>query len=292
MFSLFRQGLKKISDSFREAFRSLADRPDAESLEALRARLLEADLGPHATEALLTELASGAQKSRDLAQIAREVLTAGLEGIEKPLTLPSSLQTILVLGVNGAGKTTTVAKLAHFFKAAGRKVLIGSVDTFRAAANQQLSLWATRVGVELVESRTGADPAAVAFDALQAAQSRGSDLLLLDTAGRLHTKESLVAELQKISRVLKKLDPSAPQERWLVLDGNSGLNNLVQARAFAQAVALTGLIVTKLDGSARAGSLVPLYEELRLPVYFVGLGEGLEDLRPFHLADYLDGLFA
>lgn len=290
MFSLFRQGLKKVSQGIQAVFNKIGDRPSAQTLEELEATLLQADLGPGATAAIVKELQGTRQSGRTPGEIAKEILSQRLEGIERPLKLEAGLQTILIAGINGAGKTTTVAKLAAAFKAQGRKPIIASADTFRAAANEQLAMWAQRAGVPLIESKSGGDPAAVAFDALSAAKTRGHDVLIIDTAGRLHTKEGLMTELQKIEKVLKKIDPAAPQHCWLVLDGSLGLNNLSQAEAFAKIINVTGLIITKLDGSAKAGFLVPLYEKLKLPVVWVGLGEKMEELQPFDKESYLEGL--
>jgi fused signal recognition particle receptor len=290
VFSFIKKSLQAVSSGIQAAFKKLSDRPDAQSLEELETVLLAADLGLDATNAILGEVGNERQKNRSVSDIAKEVLRKRLEGIETPFHFDAGLQTILIVGINGAGKTTTVAKLAANFKAMGRNPLIASADTFRAAANEQLSSWAARAGVPLIESRTGADPAAVAFDALKAAQSRAHDTLIVDTAGRLHNKESLMTELTKIDKAIKKLDSKAPQHRLLVVDATLGLNSLAQAKAFSQAIKLSGLIVTKLDGSAKAGVLVPLFEELKLPVYFVGVGEKIDELKPFVLQEYLEGL--
>ena len=290
MFSLFKKGLEKVSKSFQTVLGKLGDRPTPEALMQLEEVLLQADLGPQVVGEILKELRDERQKGRAPREIVKEILRAKLAGVDKEFPWGAGLQTILIVGVNGAGKTTTVAKLAGLFKRQGRNPMMGSADTFRAAANEQLAMWAQRAGVPLVESKSGGDPAAVAFDALKAAQARGHDTLLIDTAGRLHNKESLMAELQKIDKALGKLDPAAPQHRLLVVDGTLGLNSLMQAKVFHEAVKLSGLIVTKLDGSSKAGALVPIYQALRLPVYWVGLGEGMEDLQPFNLEEYLEGL--
>lgn len=290
MFSLFKKGLERVSNSIVATLTKLGDRPDAQTLDKLEQTLLEADLGPMATEAIINELSAQRQQGRPTVEVLKECLRKRLAGVEKPFIPATGTQTVLIVGINGVGKTTTVAKLAYWAKAAGRRPLIASADTFRAAANEQLAIGAQKAGVALIESRTGADPAAVAFDALKATQARNNDMLIIDTAGRLHTKEKLMDELGKIDRALKKIDPSAPQHRLLVLDATLGLNTLAQAKAFAEAISLTGLIVTKLDGSAKAGAIVPLYEELRLPVYFVGLGEEIDELEEFSTAKYLDGL--
>ena len=196
-----------------------------------------------------------------------------------------------MIGVNGSGKTTTSAKLAWRLKEEGRTVTLAACDTFRAAAVEQLKTWAARLHLEIVASHTGADSASVAFDAWQAAKSRGRDFLIVDTAGRLHTKSNLMDELAKIRRVLQKNDPSAPQHRWLVVDGSLGSNSIEQARVFHQSFGLTGLVVTKLDGTSRGGALVGIYRQLKIPIYFLGLGEKAEDLQPFSVRDYAKAVF-
>jgi fused signal recognition particle receptor len=196
-----------------------------------------------------------------------------------------------MIGVNGSGKTTTTAKLAWMLKQDGKKVTVAACDTFRAAAVEQLKSWATRLNLDIVASHTGADSAAVAFDAWQAAKSRGSDYLIVDTAGRLHTKGNLMEELAKIRRVLQKHDPAAPQHRWLVVDGSLGSNSIEQAKVFHKSFGLTGLVVTKLDGTSRGGAIVGIWRELKLPIYFVGLGEQPEDLQPFSIENYAKAVF-
>ena len=193
--------------------------------------------------------------------------------------------------MNGAGKTTTSAKLAWYFKKNGNSTLLGACDTFRAAANEQILSWSNRLDVDLISSQHGADAASVAFDSYEAALGRGHDYLILDTAGRLHTKTNLMEELKKIQRVLQKKDADAPQHRWLVLDGSLGTNSIDQARAFHEGFGLTGLVITKLDGTGRGGAIVGIYRELGLPIYFVGLGEDPEDLQPFDKDDYIRAIF-
>jgi fused signal recognition particle receptor len=198
---------------------------------------------------------------------------------------------VLVVGVNGAGKTTTIGKLAHNYKQAGLKVLIASADTFRAAANEQLDIWATRAGVEIVQKATGADPSAVVFEALEKAKSQNVDVVLIDTAGRLHTKSNLMKELEKIRGVVSKVIPHAPNEVFLVLDGNSGQNALVQAKEFLKATELTGLIVTKLDGTAKGGVVFQISAEQKIPIKYIGVGEGIEDLQDFDSKQFIEALF-
>ena len=222
----------------------------------------------------------------------------GSPSFDKNTSLPQSpsktqavdLQVILLLGINGAGKTTTAAKLAHFFEKNNRRTLLGSCDTFRAAADQQLKTWAERLKLDCIGSQQRADAASVAYDVCQAGLHRGYQRVILDTAGRLHTKTSLTEELKKMVRVLHKCHPSFPQHRWLVIDGSLGTNSLQQAKLFHEAVGLTGLIVTKLDGTSKGGALVGIYQTLHVPIYFVGLGEKAEDLQPFAAASYVEAL--
>ena len=219
-------------------------------------------------------------------------LSRVLAGSEGPLTrVAKPPTTIVMIGVNGSGKTTTTAKLAWMLKQQGHSVTIAACDTFRAAAVEQLRAWAEKLDLELIANQPGADAAAVAFDAWQAASARGRDFLIIDTAGRLHTKTNLMEELAKIRRVLQKHDPSAPHHRWLVVDGSLGTNSIEQARVFHQSFGLTGLIVTKLDGTSRGGALVGIWRELKLPIYFLGLGEQAEDLQPFRIDLYTRAVF-
>jgi len=197
---------------------------------------------------------------------------------------------ILIVGVNGTGKTTSVGKLAWLYRQLGKKVLLGAADTYRAAAVEQLSIWAERCGVDIVKQQHGADPAAVAYDAVQAAQSRGADVVLLDTAGRLHTAANLMQELQKIRRVVQKVDPAAPHETLLVLDANTGQNGLVQAREFTSTVEVSGLFLAKLDGTAKGGIVIAIKRGLGIPVQFVGVGESLEDIEEFDAASFAEAL--
>jgi fused signal recognition particle receptor len=196
-----------------------------------------------------------------------------------------------LIGVNGSGKTTTTAKLAHKLKNDGQTVIVAACDTFRAAAVEQLKSWAERLQIEIVASHTGADSAAVAYDAWQAAKARGHDWLIVDTAGRLHTKGNLLEELAKIRRVLQKHDATAPQHRWLVVDGSLGANSIEQAKVFHQSFGLTGLVVTKLDGTSRGGALAGIYRQLKIPIYFIGLGEQPDDLQPFSVEHYARAVF-
>ncbi|MGE5400908.1 MAG: signal recognition particle-docking protein FtsY, partial [Ignavibacteriales bacterium] len=198
---------------------------------------------------------------------------------------------ILVIGVNGAGKTTTIGKLAHNYRQAGLNVIIGSADTFRAAANEQLEIWAQRAGVEIIQSSTGSDPSAVAFDTMNAARKKNADVVLIDTAGRLHTKQNLMEELKKIKKVMSKVVDYAPNETFLVLDGNTGQNALIQAEKFREVTEITGLIITKLDGTAKGGVVFQICSQQKVPVKYIGVGEGIDDLQTFDAKSFVSALF-
>ena len=298
--------LKKFRDGLTKTARGIADKTqslftgralDASSLAALEEALYTADFGAATTTEILEEIKRAHQQERELrgqeaAAIGAAVLRRVLAGSEGRLEGgASSPEVICLIGVNGSGKTTTAAKLAWMLKQDGRSVTVAACDTFRAAAIEQLRTWTERLDLELVASHTGADAAAVAFDAWQAAKARGRDFLVIDTAGRLHTKSNLMEELAKIRRVLQKHDPAAPQHAWLVIDGTLGANSIEQAKVFHRSFGLTGLVVTKLDGTSRGGAIVGIWRELKLPVYFVGLGEQAEDLQPFSVDNYVKAIF-
>lgn len=297
----FRRGLKRSTPTFHRAFERLGSlmqggRLDAAVLEELEEGLYEADLGPETVEEIIEAIRRAAKRNPqvtidDLKEAAYGVLTevmAGSTGGFEPD--PEGLEVVVILGVNGSGKTTTTAKLAKLYQDSGHRVVVGACDTFRAAANEQLKEWSARLGLDLISSQQGADAAAVAYDAMQAALKREAGILLLDTAGRLHTKEPLMRELQKIRRVLEKQDENAPQHAWLVVDGSLGSNSIEQARVFNEMFGLTGLIITKLDGTSRGGALVSIYRELEIPIYYVGLGEKPEDLQPFSEDEFVRAL--
>jgi fused signal recognition particle receptor len=254
-------------------------------LETLEENLLLADVGAKTTAELVATASKegGRGGDRAVTQALRARLEAILVPYDQPLTVKPSARpfVILVTGVNGSGKTTTIAKLAHRLRSQGHGIMLAACDTFRAAAVEQLEAWGEREGVPVIAQRTGADPAAVAFDAWQAARARNTDVLIVDTAGRLHTQGHLMAELAKVRRVLARNDEFAPHETLLVLDGTTGRNALAQARHFTETVGVTGLAITKLDGSAKGGAVVAIARELELPIRFLGLGEGIEDLVPF-----------
>jgi fused signal recognition particle receptor len=320
MFSLFKKfkaGLAKTVAAIAAKTHGLfgGQALDTSSLDALEEALYTADFGVETTGEILSEIKSAAKKDKalrgaDAAAIGAAVLRRVLAGSEGTLegrdgppgrppepgspggrALPANPTVICLIGVNGSGKTTTAAKLAWRLKQDGRSVLLAAGDTFRAAAVEQLKTWALRLELEIVASHTGADAAAVAFDAWRAAKARGHDYLIVDTAGRLHTKSNLMEELAKIRRVLKKNDPAAPHHAWLVIDGSIGSNSIEQARVFHQNFGLTGLVVTKLDGTSRGGAIVGIWRELKLPIYFLGLGEQAEDLQPFSVENYAKAVF-
>jgi len=273
---------------------------DASSLESLEELLIAADLGPALAEQIIARLHQrlGRRDLRDWAQV-EAALKADILAVLRAASPPPFVtdadtrpQVFLFLGVNGSGKTTTIGKFAKRLIDGGGTVVLAGADTFRAAAIEQLQLWGTRVGADVICHQAGADPSAVVFDALRAAVARGASHLLIDTAGRLHTKRNLMEELKKIQRVVSRQMPGAPHARLMVLDATVGLNALVQAREFHNAVGLTGLILTKLDGTAKGGIVVAIADQLKLPIAFVGLGEGVDDLQPFSPETFADALFA
>ena len=308
MFSIF----KKFKEGLTKTFSAIAAKThglfggrkiDVASLDELEEALYTADFGVDTTTEILEEIKTAYRKDatlqgRQAAEIGAAVLRrvmAGSEGkLEGPGSTPPATKNpivIAMIGVNGSGKTTTTAKLAYKLKADGQTVMLAACDTFRAAAVEQLKSWATRLDLEIVASHTGADSASVAFDAWQAAKARQRDWLIVDTAGRLHTKSNLMEELAKIRRVLQKHDPAAPQHRWLVVDGSLGSNSIEQAKVFHQSFGLTGLVVTKLDGTSRGGAIVGIYRQLKIPIYFIGLGEQPDDLQPFSVENYARAVF-
>ena len=299
LFKKFKDGLSKTVASIAEKTRGLFSgrKIDASSLESLEEALYTADFGVATTEEILGEIKTAYKKDKDLrgqdaARIGATVLERVLDGSEGKLPpAPAAPTTIVMIGVNGSGKTTTSAKLAWKLKQEGKSVTVAACDTFRAAAVEQLKTWSQKLDLELIASHTGADAAAVAFDAWQAARARNRDYLIIDTAGRLHTKSNLMEELAKIRRVLQRHDPTAPHHSWLVVDGSLGSNSIEQAKVFHKAFGLTGLVVTKLDGTSRGGAIVGIWRELKLPIYFLGLGEQAEDLQPFEIQNYARAVF-
>ncbi|MCW5548853.1 MAG: signal recognition particle-docking protein FtsY [Opitutaceae bacterium] len=299
LFKKFKDGLAKTVSAIAAKTHGLfgGRKIDAASLDELEEALYTADFGVETTGEILAEIKKAYAKDKELqgrqaAEIGAAVLRRVLAGAEGKLEpAPAVPSVIAMIGVNGSGKTTTTAKLAWRMKQEGRTVTVAACDTFRAAAVEQLKTWATRLDLDLVASHTGADAAAVAYDAWQAAKARARDYLIVDTAGRLHTKGNLMEELAKIRRVLQKHDPAAPQHRWLVVDGSLGSNSIEQAKVFHKSFGLTGLVVTKLDGTSRGGAIVGIWRELKLPIYFIGLGEQPEDLQPFSAENYAKAVF-
>jgi fused signal recognition particle receptor len=305
LFKKFKEGFSKTVSAITSKTHGLfgGRKIDASSIEELEEALYTADFGVETTTEILEEIRQAYRKDKDLqgkavAEIGVAVLRRVLAGSEGSLDVSQPGETasanptvIAMIGVNGSGKTTTCAKLAWRLKQDGRTVTLAACDTFRAAAVEQLKTWSDRLQLEIVASHTGADAAAVAFDAWQAAKARGRDFVIVDTAGRLHTKSNLMEELAKIRRVLQKHDPTAPQHRWLVVDGSLGSNSIEQAKVFHQSFNLTGLVVTKLDGTSRGGALVGIYRQLKIPIYFIGLGEQPEDLQPFSVENYAKAVF-
>ena len=265
---------------------------DEDALDDLEASLLAADLGPQLTEEVIGAVRERAGKGAgsDLREAVRQTLRGALPtAAEDDLVVPGT-RVIFVVGVNGGGKTTTVGKLAAAERAAGRKAIVVAAGTFRAAAIEQLERWAERAGVDLIKQKDGADPAAVVFDALRAARARSVDTVLVDTAGRLHTKTNLMAELEKLARIAGREIEGAPHEVLLVVDATTGQNGLAQAKEFTRAAKLTGVVLTKLDGTAKGGVALGIHRELGVPIRFVGVGEALDDLLPFDADGFVDGL--
>ena len=270
---------------------------DADLLEELEYTLITADLGVRTVEYILARIHERVDRkmtgdAAEIRNLIREYLLDVLRASETPVRVvrqPPAV--VLVVGVNGAGKTTTIGKLAHRFLGEGRKVLLCAADTFRAAAIEQLEVWAERASVDVIRQKTGADPSAVVFDALQAAKARGVDYVIVDTAGRLHTKENLMAELEKMRRTCQRVIPGSPHEVWLVMDATTGQNGLEQARKFTETSGVTGIILTKLDGTAKGGVVVAIARELSLPIRFIGVGEKIDDLLPFEPERFVQSLF-
>jgi fused signal recognition particle receptor len=293
-----RQGLRRTRELMDEglgAILSIARPVDEAMLEELEETLIAADLGASAAGAFVKRVRDEVKRGRvsssqDVRAALHRFLTESLAGATAPLNLDGHPSVILMLGVNGAGKTTSTAKLAASLKADGKRVIMAAADTFRAAAIEQLQEWGRRIDVEVIHQAAGADPAAVVFDAVKAASSRGSDVLLVDTAGRLHTKSNLMDELTKLKRVLGRQLPGAPHESLMVLEAPTGQNGLQQARMFHEAVGLTGLVLTKLDGTAKGGIALRIHQELAVPIKLVGVGEQIEDLQPFEPTTFVDAL--
>jgi fused signal recognition particle receptor len=299
------KGLEKSKESFfGKLTRSLVgkSRVDDEVLDELEEILISSDVGVTTTLKIIDRINERVSRDKyvgteELNKVLKEEIAGLLSENEANVgdyeipTHSGNPHVIMVVGVNGVGKTTSIGKLAHQFKKAGKKVVLGASDTFRAAAVDQLIIWSERVGVPIVQQGMGADPASVAFDALSSAKAQGADVVIIDTAGRLHNKVNLMNELSKIKRVMEKVIPDAPHEILLVLDGSTGQNAYEQAKQFALATSLTGLIITKLDGTAKGGVVIGISDQMSIPVRFIGVGEGMEDLQVFHKDQFVDSFF-
>ena len=297
-FSKIGQGLKKTRDSLMNSVSSVLKgftRIDDELFEELEEILVMGDVGAntaaHICQTLREQVKEqGITDPAAIRTLLKGIVSDMLEGGQE-LTLNTKPSVILVIGVNGVGKTTTIGKMAANFKAQGKKVILGAADTFRAAAIEQLEIWADRAGVDIVKHGQGADPAAVVFDTVSAAKARGADIVICDTAGRLHNKKNLMDELAKIGRIIDRELPDADKEILLVVDATTGQNAVNQAREFKSAAGITGIVLTKLDGTARGGVVLAIREDLQVPVKFIGVGEGIDDLQPFDPAQFAAGLF-
>ena len=299
------KGLEKTKESvFGKLARAVAGKStvDADVLDDLEEVLITSDVGVETTVKIIRRIEERVARDKyvstsELNRILREEIANLLEenhtDDNENWDLPSDHKpyVILVVGVNGVGKTTTIGKLAYQFKKAGKKVYLGAADTFRAAAVEQISIWGERVGVPVVKQQMGSDPASVAFDTLQSAKANGADVVLIDTAGRLHNKVNLMNELKKIKEVMKKVMPEAPDEVMLVLDGSTGQNAFEQAKQFAAVTNISSLAITKLDGTAKGGVVIGISDQLKVPVKYIGLGEGMEDLQLFNKSEFVDSLF-
>jgi fused signal recognition particle receptor len=300
-FGRIREGLSRTKQQFFERFDEIvrsADAPerrsrtvDVETLEALEEVLIMADVGVNASDRIVDAIRGRSPNGTSLRDLVKHEIRAIFDAVDRPASVEHHPKVTLIVGVNGTGKTTTVGKLANLLKKEGAEPLICAADTFRAAAVEQLEIWASRAGVDMVRAREGADPAAVVFDAISSGKARKRDPILVDTAGRLHTRLNLMSELEKIRRVASREVPGAPHESLLVLDATVGQNGLTQARAFMGAAGVNGVVLTKLDGTAKGGIAVAIANDLKLPIRYVGVGEGIDDLVAFSAEEYVDGLF-
>ena len=294
-FEKLKQGMSKTRKNIAEKLSgvfSVFTKVDEELLEELEETLILCDLGVNTATSVIEQLRRQIkeEKLKEVDQVKNALKQLLLELVQFEQQEETFPKVVLVVGVNGAGKTTSIGKIAHVYEQQGRKVLLAAADTFRAAAAEQLSIWAERAGVPIIKYGEGHDPAAVVYDAIDSAKHRGSDVILCDTAGRLHNKKNLMNELGKISRVIDREYPEAARETLLVLDGTAGQNSLFQAREFANTVKIDGIVLTKLDGTAKGGFIFAIREELGLPVKYIGVGEGIEDLQPFNAREFIDSL--
>jgi fused signal recognition particle receptor len=296
---IFRRGLTRTRQSFFGRIAQMFGNTDIDqdTWDDLEGSLIQADMGLETTQVVIEHLQEevrnmGLTKTNQLEKLLKSSLLGLIDEKIPPLDIEGrTLSIILIVGVNGSGKTTSIAKLANRLKKSGKKVILAAGDTFRAAAIEQLQTWGQRVGVPVVSNKQGTDPAAVVYEAIQAAQSQKMDVLIIDTAGRLHNNFNLMAELSKIESVIKKHIPDAPHEVILVLDGTTGQNALRQGMKFSESVEITGMIITKLDGTAKGGMIFSVFNDLDVPVQFIGLGEGVDDLVPFEAKAFVDSLF-
>ena len=292
-----KSGLAKTRKSLVERVETvlLNRKIDETVLDEIEEILISSDVGAEAAGQIIgmlkDKVRAGAIRDVSNVKAALQEEMSAMLGNPQPLAISAKPHVILMIGVNGVGKTTTIGKLSSRFRSEGRSVLLAAGDTFRAAAVEQLDIWAQRTGASLIKHQSGSDPAAVAFDAVEAAKSRGSDIVIIDTAGRLHTKSQLMDELKKVDRVIKKAMPDAPHEKLLVIDATTGQNALRQAKIFNEAVGLTGIVLTKLDGTAKGGIIFAIQKEVNIPVKLIGIGEGVEDLRDFDPRDFVTALF-
>ena len=300
VFDKIKASLARTKQQFVERFDDIvrrAEEParrgravDLETIDALEEALISADVGVAATDEIISAVRSRRTSGDALRTLVKDEIRSILRGAEAPVTRGTP-HVVLIVGVNGTGKTTTVGKLARLIKESGRTPLICAADTFRAAAVEQLQVWASRAGVDFIRAQGGADPAAVVFDAIAAGKARGRDVVLVDTAGRLHTRANLMAELDKIKRIAAREVPGSPHEVLLVLDATVGQNGLTQAREFMSVAGVNGIVLTKLDGTAKGGIAVAIAHDLKLPIRYVGVGEGIDDLVPFSPDEYVEALF-
>jgi len=299
LFSKFKEGLTKTRQGFVAKIEDLISgnkKIDEEMYETLEEILIQADVGVNTAVKLVEDLRKTVRerKVEDAGQVKNilKELISGMLGTEQGgISLKGQPAAVVLIGVNGVGKTTTVGKLAYNLKKEGRKVILAAADTFRAAAIDQLEIWGERTGCDVIKHKEGADPAAVIYDAIQAAKARHSDVLIIDTAGRLHTKTNLMEELKKIFRIISREIPTAPDEVLLVLDATTGQNAVSQAKLFAEAAGVTGIVLTKLDGTAKGGVVIGIKTELGIPVKYVGVGEQIDDLKEFNPVEFVEALF-
>jgi fused signal recognition particle receptor len=302
LFERMKQAVTRTRENLTERIEevvSFRKEIDAGTLDDLEATLISADLGSTTTREVLAAMREKVDRKQigdtgELKRVLKDELLAILNRAaeSKPKVVAEAPEVILVVGVNGVGKTTTIGKLAHALRAQGKTVLLAAADTFRAAAIEQLEIWGERTGTEVIKTKPGGDPSAVLFDALQAAKARKTDYVIVDTAGRLHNKQHLMAELEKMHRTAARVVPGAPHETLLVMDATTGQNGLQQAKVFTEAAGVTGIVLTKLDGTAKGGVVIAISREMNLPVRYVGVGEKQSDLIPFSAVDFVDSLFA